>query len=106
MTFVVANLQTSGIGQRYLSNFEGRITLFCNDSSEYSMMLNGVRLSIPNTPGRCMVQLDKEVLEAQLFISFEGEKEYERVLTPPRPAAAPPAPHIPPPAKALQENPK
>lgn len=34
MTFVVANLQTSGIGQRYLSNFEGRITLFCNDSSE------------------------------------------------------------------------
>lgn len=79
MTFVVANLQTSGIGQRYLSNFEGRITLFCNDSSEYSMMLNGVRLSIPNTPGRCMVQLDKEVLEAQLFISFEGEKEYERV---------------------------
>lgn len=59
--------------------YQIRITLFCNDSSEYSMMLNGVRLSIPNTPGRCMVQLDKEVLEAQLFISFEGEKEYERV---------------------------
>lgn len=79
ITFVVANLQTAGIGHRYLNNFEGRMVLFCNETSEYNMMLNNCRQRIRNIPGRCLIQANKETMEGQLYIAFEGEKEYERV---------------------------
>ena len=35
ISFIVANVQTSGIGYRYLNNFEGRIALFCNEILGY-----------------------------------------------------------------------
>ena len=50
ISFVVANAQTSGIGYRYLNNFEGRITLFCNETSEYGMMFEGCRMKLPDIP--------------------------------------------------------
>lgn len=79
ISFVVANGQTSGIGYRYLNNFEGRMTLFCNENSEYSTMFEGCRIRPQNLPGRGLVQINKNVYECQIFLSFEGEKEYERV---------------------------
>lgn len=79
ISFVIANLQTAGIGYRYLNSFEGRITLFCNETSEYSMMFEGNRMKLPNVQGRTLVQIDKAVYECQIYLSFEGEKEYERV---------------------------
>lgn len=79
ISFVIVNLQTAGIGYRYLNNFEGRITLFCNETSEYGMMFEGSRMKLPNTPGRALVQIDKTVYECHTYLSFEGEKEYERV---------------------------
>ena len=59
ISFVVANAQTSGIGYRYLNNFEGRITLFCNETSEYGMMFEGCRMKLPDIPGRSLVQINK-----------------------------------------------
>lgn len=79
ITFIVANGQTAGIGYRYLNHFEGRIALFCNDSSEYNMLFEGSRMKLPCLPGRALIQVDKAVYESQMFIAFEGEKEYERV---------------------------
>lgn len=79
ISFVIANAQTAGIGYRYLNNFEGRMTLFCNETSEYSMMFEGSRMKLPAVPGRALVQREKTVLEAQMYIAFEGEKEFERV---------------------------
>lgn len=79
ISFIVANSQTSGIGYRYLNNFEGRITLFCNESSEYSMMFEGCRQKPSNIPGRCLIQLNKHIYECQSYLSFKGEKEFERV---------------------------
>ena len=80
ISFIVANVQTSGIGYRYLNNFEGRIALFCNETSEYSVMYDGCRIKLPNIPGRCLIQINKHTYESQLYLSFEGEKEFERVL--------------------------
>ena len=79
ISFIVANVQTSGIGYRYLNNFEGRIALFCNETSEYGMMFEGCRMKLPNIPGRCLIQLNKHTYESQMYLSFEGEKEFERV---------------------------
>lgn len=74
ISFVVANVQTSGIGYRYLNNFEGRIALFCNETSEYGMMFEGCRMKLPNIPGRCLIQLNKHTYESQMYLSFEGRK--------------------------------
>lgn len=79
VSFVVANVQTAGIGYRYLNNFEGRIALFCNETSEYNMLFEGGRIKLPSIEGRSMVQLDKVVYECQMYLAFEGEKEFERV---------------------------
>lgn len=80
ISFLVSNGQTAGIGYRYLNNFEGRIALFCNESSEYAMLFEGNRTKLPNVPGRALVQIDKATYECQMYLAFEGDKEYERVL--------------------------
>ncbi len=79
ISFVVSNAQTAGIGYRYLNNFEGRIALFCNESSEYGMLFESCRMRLPNKHGRALVQIEKEIYEAQMYLAFEGEKEFERV---------------------------
>lgn len=79
ITFLVSNSQTAGIGYRYLNSFEGRIALFCNESSEYTMLFEGNRTKLPNIPGRALVQVDKSIYECQMYLAFEGDKEYERV---------------------------
>ena len=79
VSFVITNSQVSGIGYRYLSNFEGRIALFCNDSSEYGTIIDGTRMKLPNIAGRALIKVEKEAYETQLYLAFEGEKEIERV---------------------------
>ena len=79
ISFVIANAQTTGIGYKYLANFGCRIALYCNDSGEYSSMLNCFRMQPENLPGRCLMELDKKVYEAQTYLAFEGEKEIQRV---------------------------
>lgn len=79
ISFIIANIQTSGIGYKYLSNFENRIALYCNDSTEYSVLFENCRKRPDNNPGRALIELDKEVYEAQIYLSFDGVREIERV---------------------------
>ena len=79
ISFIIANIQTSGIGYKYLSNFENRIALYCNDSTEYSVLFENCRKRPDNNPGRALIEIDKEVYEAQIYLSFDGEREIERV---------------------------
>ncbi|MDO5812375.1 MAG: type VII secretion protein EssC [Bacillota bacterium] len=79
ISFVLANAQTAGFGYRYLSNFDGRISLYSNDTTEYSMLFESSRLRLPNIPGRSLVKIEKDVYECQAYLSFEGEKEFDRV---------------------------
>lgn len=75
---VIANSTTSMIGYKYLSNFSNRIALFCNDSSAYSDLFEHCRQTIENIPGRALVEISKEHLDAQSYLSFEGEREIDR----------------------------
>ncbi len=76
---IVANIQTAGIGYRYFSNFSNRIALYLNDVNEYSNLFDQ-SVEAPNEiPGRCVLAVDKKMLECQTYLAFEGEREVERV---------------------------
>ncbi|SEL02563.1 type VII secretion protein EssC [Ruminococcus albus] len=79
ISIVAANAQLSGIGYKYLSNFANKIGLYCNDSGEYSSLFGSCRMRPLGTPGRCVVELDKEFYECQTYLAFEGEKEIDRI---------------------------
>lgn len=76
---IVANNQTSGIGYRYLSNFANKIVFYCNDSAEYTSIFDYVTIRPDEKVGRCVLEIDKNILECQTYLAFEGEKEIERV---------------------------
>lgn len=79
ISVIVGNAQTSGIGYRYLSNFANKIALFSNDSSEYTNLFDHVELTPDEKPGRCVLEIDKRMLECQTYLAFSGEKEIDRV---------------------------
>ena len=79
ITVVISNQQTAGIGYKYLSNFSAKIACFCNDSGEYGSLFDFCKESLEDIKGRCLIEIDKERFECQSFLSFEGEKEFERV---------------------------
>lgn len=79
ISIVIANAQTSGMGYKYLANFSSRIALFCNDSGEYNSVFDHCRERLDNIPGRCIIEMEKRHLEAQVYLAFKGEKEIERV---------------------------
>lgn len=76
---IVANVQTSGISYKYLSNFSNRIAFYCNDSNEYINMFENMKLKPDNLPGRCIIKDDNRILECQTYLAFNGEKEIDRV---------------------------
>ena len=80
ISVIVANTQTNGIGFRYLSNFNCKIAMFCNDSSEYYSLFDHCRETLDDIHGRSLVEIDKEHYECQMYLSFAGEKEFERVV--------------------------
>lgn len=76
---IIANSQTSGIGYKYLSNFANKVCLYCNDSNEYGNLFDHVQLQPDEVPGRCILEMDKRILECQTYLAFNGEKEIDRV---------------------------
>ena len=79
ISIIIANSQTAGIGYKYLSNFSGRIALFCNDSNEYNSLFDHCSERLDNIPGRSIVDIEKRHLECHTYLAFKGEKEFERV---------------------------
>lgn len=79
ITVVVANQQTSGIGYKYMSNFECKIAMNCNDNSEYSALFGYCQIRPSDNPGRALAEWKKEILETQIYVPFAGEKEYEKI---------------------------
>lgn len=79
ISIIIANAHTTGIGYKYLSNFAGRIAMFCNDSGEYSALFDHCGERPDPVPGRCVIELEKRHLECQTYLAFSGEKEIDRV---------------------------
>lgn len=79
ISVVIANAHTQGIGYRYLSNFSKRIALYCNDSGEYSTVIEHCRVRPKDVVGRGVIELEKKVYEFQTYCSFAGNTEMKRV---------------------------
>lgn len=79
ISIVVSNGSTKGIDHRYFASLSCRIGLHHNNSDEYGTLFGVFKLSVDPIPGRCIVVVDKNNLECQLYQSFEGLKEIERV---------------------------
>ncbi len=79
ISVIIANPQTAGIGYKYFSNIDQRVGFYCNDLTEYHSLFDHCRIQPDNIPGRCLIQIDKEIYEAQTYISFNGGREFERV---------------------------
>ena len=79
ITFVVADIQSSSLGFRYMSLFSNRIALYCNNDSEYASVFGYCRKKLKNIPGRGIVEIDKQCYFFQTFLAFAGEREFERV---------------------------
>lgn len=78
ISVIVTNSTTSGFGYKYLSLFANRIAFYCNDSGEYSNVFDKCRMSPSNIPGNALYNDDGMLLEAKIFMSFEGTIEIER----------------------------
>nr|WP_278416181.1 type VII secretion protein EssC [Mediterraneibacter faecis] len=79
ISIIIANAQTSGLGYKYMANFSTRISLFCNESSEYASVFGACRMRPDENPGRCLIEVDKTIYECQTFLAFEGKREIERI---------------------------
>lgn len=75
---VVTNLQTSGFGYKYLSNFSCRICLYSNDSNEYSYLFDNCRKKLKNTPGRALTEISRKTYEIQVYRAFAGADEMDQ----------------------------
>lgn len=80
ISVIIANSQTSGIGYKYLSNFDQRVCFTCNDTTEYNTVFSHCRSTPSAIPGRCLIELDKVIYETQTYLAFSGKKEYDRVF--------------------------
>ena len=80
ISVVLANSQMSGISFKYLSSFSRNMALFCNDSGEYSSVMGSRPRIMPRSaPGRAIVNVGNLVYEMQNYLSFQGDKEIDRV---------------------------
>ncbi|MCM1223572.1 MAG: FtsK/SpoIIIE domain-containing protein, partial [Lachnospiraceae bacterium] len=79
ISVIIANGSVKGMETKYLSHFACRIGLHHNNSDEYGILFGAFRMSVEPIPGRCIVVVDKHNLECQLYQSFEGLKEIDRV---------------------------
>lgn len=70
--------QASGIGLKLLANFAKRIVMNGNDDMDYSYMLSRCKLRPDENPGRCIMLIDRENYEAQIFLAFNAEKEIDK----------------------------
>ena len=76
---VMANSQTAGMGYRYMANFAKRIVFYCNESGEYSNVIERCRTAPDNVAGRALTEIDRKIYEVQTYLSFNGEREIERI---------------------------
>lgn len=79
ISLIVTATTTSGFGYKYMSNFANHIAFTCNDNSEYSNLFDRCRTEPSNVPGRALVSFNKVIYEAQTYLSFDGEKEIDRI---------------------------
>ena len=76
---VITGQQTSMFGLRYLPHFSRRFALYCNETGEYSSVIERCKSSLQEIPGRCLFSMNKNIYEGQIYLAFPATKEIDRV---------------------------
>lgn len=79
ISVIISNQQTAGMGFRYMSTLARRFALYCNEAGEYSSVIDRCRITPKNVPGRALTEIQKKVYMLQIYLSFDGNREIERV---------------------------
>ncbi len=79
ISVAVANATVKGLEYKYLASFSCKIGLYHNNTEEYSTLFGAFKLSVDSIAGRCLVMVDKKNQDCQLYQSFAGEKENEKI---------------------------
>ncbi len=78
ISIVITAATSNAVNYRVLANFGFKISLNCNDTSEYSNIFGHCKMTPREVPGRGLVMLEKRILEWQGAIFGKSEKEVER----------------------------
>ncbi|MCR5671238.1 MAG: type VII secretion protein EssC [Butyrivibrio sp.] len=79
ISVVATASQSAGVGLKLMAAFSKKVPLNCNDDTDYALLLGRCRLRPNDTPGRCIVELDRELYECQTYLAFDAEKEIDRI---------------------------
>ena len=71
ISVAAASPRISGIGYRYLSDFAGRIALYCNDAGEYTYLFGRCGPGPEEIPGRCLIEINRKIFECQAYRAFD-----------------------------------
>lgn len=78
ISFFVTAQQTAALSYRKLYYFAKRFALPLSEQNEYSSVLEGCRMALPETPGRVLMMRAKQFYEGQVYEAFSGETEAEK----------------------------
>ncbi len=79
VVFVLTSSLASAFGLKLLSYFNNRYAFSVNDASDVSYIFDHCRLRPDAFPGRLIFKKDRSYYEAQTYLTFDAEKEIERI---------------------------
>lgn len=78
ISFIITAATANAISYRVQANFGKKLVLNCNDSNEYSSVLGHCKETPRENPGSGLIMMDRRILEYQVAIFGQSDKEAER----------------------------
>lgn len=78
ISFIVTVQQMASMTYKKPYYFAERIVLPLSEQTEYSTILDGCRMTLPDIPGRVLVKIDKQIYQGQTYEAFSGKNEADR----------------------------
>lgn len=80
ISFIVTAQQLSALSYKKPYYFTQRIVLPLSEQAEYSAVLDGCRITLPEIPGRVLIKKNKKIYEGHLYEAFSGKNEAARII--------------------------
>lgn len=78
ISFIITATTSNALNYRVQANFGQKLVLNCNDDSEYSNVFGHCRQTPKEIAGRGLLQLEKRILEFQVVVFGNSNKEADR----------------------------
>ena len=78
ISLIITAMTSNAMNYRTQANFGRKFVLNCNDSNEYSSVFGHCKVTPKENPGRGLLMKEKRILEYQVAIFGQSEKEADR----------------------------